>query len=229
MVILEYKGYKKLQKLEGLTLVRQKSHTGSVLGGCFSLGKDTLTDETWDEVWKLFSAMAENPDKPLDEATDILKSALQGNLKGVQFENAQDIYRYASRIKRNKYLSKNSQKNVKRKLYIDHMHESEDNTPAYGTILESAVVAQTISRTKDAFEDIADNSELRYAVETIKDLRQEFFIEAGVDLVKLLKQALRGIPDAVLELKRVCTEYELVGEQIKVILSSGEDINTCFA
>ena len=74
-----------------------------------------------------------------------------------------------------------------------------------------------------------DNEELMYAINTVKDLNNDFVVEYSIDLIGLIKKAVQGIPQAVVKLKEVCDSMEIVAEQVKIILSSGASIDTCFA
>ena len=44
----------------------------------------------------------------------------------------------------------------------------------------------------------------------------------------LIKHAMEFFPQAISKLKSICEEFELVGEQVEIILSSGKDISDYF-
>ena len=81
---------------------------------------------------------------------------------------------------------------------------------------------------KDAFEEVLMNEELEYAVSTIKSLNDSFIADYGTDLIFTLKNAVRGIPQAVTEIKNICTEFSVVSELIETILTSKREVEVLF-
>ena len=50
-----------------------------------------------------------------------------------------------------------------------------------------------------------------------------------IDLVRCLKEAVRGVDRAVKTLKRISEAYPLLAENIQVVLQSGKEVDVLFA
>jgi hypothetical protein len=70
---------------------------------------------------------------------------------------------------------------------------------------------------------------LAYAISTIKNLRKDFLMEEGIDLVVLLQRVKEFLPQAITKMREVCSEFELIGEQVHTILESGISIEEYFS
>ncbi len=180
------------------------------------------------DCWKLFADLADNPNKQeIDYSYEIISTYLRGNLREREDFNLKG---YAYGIQKNEKLAFDKRKT--KELFLDD--NSFDDNGGKGKApctISSDLVAQhqtTVEACSDVFEELIDSYELRYAVETIQELKEDIFIEENIDIVECVRQAMRGLPSAVQSLKGICAEYELLGEQIKLVLASGVSFNQLF-
>lgn len=70
-----------------------------------------------------------------------------------------------------------------------------------------------------------NEDELSYAVKYLYNSQGWLMTEARIDIIHTLRQALKGVPDSVRNLASVVKEYPVVGDCVRVILSSGKDLD----
>ena len=178
------------------------------------------------DVLNLFLPLTENPDKKIEFASEIISAGLQGR---IDFSTEFNLDAYEATIRKNQHLLKESEK--KKKSYIDFSGSSDDfdDVASKGGIKAEFESLDTIEEMKDAFEEVLLNEELDYAVSTIKSLNDDFIADYGTDLIFALKNAVRGIPQAVEEIKKICTDFSVVSELIETILTSKCEVEALFA
>ena len=185
--------------------------------------QETLSND----VLRLFTGMLENPNKPVEYTQEIIDAARQGR---IDLESNFNLEGYCYKISQNLQL-KAGQHKKKETFYFedDGIDDSQWGKLAkQGGVSMTEVSAQRFNALEQGFESLEDDEEFTCAVETIKSLREDFLISEGVDLVLLIKHAMEFFPQAITKLKNICEEFELVGEQIQIILSSGKDLNDYF-
>lgn len=192
----------------------------------YSFGNYNGVSELPDEVLGLFTSLVVNPEKQIEFASEIISSGLQGN---IDFSKEFSIDGFEAAIRKNERLAQDAHK--KKESFIDFSSSKDDwdDVMASGGIKVDSLNNMTVEKMKDAYEEIVMEDELRYAVETIKSLNSELIIEEHVNFIFALKQAVKGIPSAVENVKRVCESYEVIGELVHEILESGEELNQLFA
>lgn len=188
----------------------------------FSFGQFRGISELPVEVLSLFDSLVEEPGKKIEFASEIISAGLQGK---IDFNREFNIDAYEAAIRKNQYLSKSNKS--KRESFLDFGGDSEEDE--HGGIRVDIASAQNVQQMEDAYEQLMDEDELKYAISTIKSLQPVLMVEARMDLLYTMRQALRGIPDSVKMLKDLCSEYEILGEQIKVVLGSGQSFEEMFA
>lgn len=192
----------------------------------YSYGIFRGMDEIPEDVLKLFSSLCEHPEKKIEYASEIISAGLAGkiNLNSEFYLDA-----YEARIRKNLFLGKENKR--KKEVFLDFKDSSDDyeDIARNGGITEDKATFNAVSKMEDAYEQLLNEDELRYAIETIKGLRKDFLVEERMDIIITLKQALTGIPESINKLKEVCNNYSVVGEQIKIILSSGYTFEELFA
>lgn len=178
------------------------------------------------EVLNLFLPLTEDPDKRIEYASEIITAGLQGR---IDFSKEFNLDAYEATIRKNQHLLKESER--KKKSYIDFSGASDDfdEVASNGGIKAEFESLETIEEMKDAFEEVLSNEELNYAVSTIKSLNDDFIADYGTDLIFALKSAVRGIPQAVEEIKKICTDFSVVSELIETILTSKCEVEALFA
>lgn len=192
----------------------------------FSFGTFMGVSELPLEVLNLFIPLTQNPDKRIEFASEIISAGLNGK---IDFTREFDLDAYEATIRKNQRLLRENEK--KKKSYIDFSGSSDDfdDVACSGGIKADFIQLDSIEEMKDAFEEVLSNEDLAYAVSTIKSLNDEFISDFGVDLVFALKKAVQGIPQAVEEIKNICSEFSIVSELIETILSSKQEVDVLFA
>lgn len=184
----------------------------------FSFGHFCNVNELPSEVLSLFGDLVDNPSKQIEYSSEIISSGLLGK---INLNESFNIDAYESAIRKNLRLG-NSRKR-KKEIYLDCTDSNDDwdATSMSGGIKADVATVRAVDKMKDAYEELLADDELKYAIDTIKDLQSVLLAETKMDIFYLMKQALKGIPESVKALTSLCNDYEVVGEQIKIILSSG--------
>lgn len=193
-----------------------------MLRSAFCYNEGTSLDES---ILRLFTDMADTPTKNVEYVQEIIDAAQQGR---VNLNSDFNLAGYCYKISQNTMLKANSRKK-KETFYFEDDGIDESDWGKYSkqggiSMTEVTVQSKRFNALEQGFEALEDDSEFLDAINTIKNLRDDFLVNEGVDLIMLIKQALKYFPQAIKELKKICTEFELVGEQIKIILSSEKDI-----
>lgn len=192
----------------------------SLLGSyCFGtfLGKDEVPEK----VLNLFSSSVQSG-KEIRFASEIVFAGMQGN---INLNKPFNLEAYEKAIESNSWLSKNKRK--KKELYIDSSSGDDyEDTVRNGGIREDKL---SIDSVEDAYEEVLDSDELKYAVSQIKKLNQELIAVEKVNTINAMKSALDGFPKAIAEIKRICDFYPSISEYIQVILSCGKSLDEVFA
>ena len=190
----------------------------------FEYGLNSGVSELPDEVLGLFKSLVENPDKKISYASEIIDAGLNGR---IDFNREFNIDAYEAKIRKNEKLLINSK--AKKESFIDFSGADDfDEVRSKGGIKVDLLDISTVEEVKDAFEEVLLSEELKYSVEAIKSLNEEFIVDYGTDLVFCLKRAVQGIPHAVRELKEICDNFPVVSDMIKTILSSKVEVKTLF-
>lgn len=192
----------------------------------YSFGQMNGVDELPEEILRLFTDLVEIPEKQIEFASEIISAAMQGN---IDLEHEFNIDAYESAIRKNIRLGKEAKR--KKEVFLDYTDSSDswEETTQAGGIKADVATLQAVNKMEDAYEQIMLEDELQYAVETIKSLQPMLLIEARIDFLHTMKQALKGIPESVKILQNVCNEYEVLAEQVRTVLSSGYTFEEIFA
>ena len=192
----------------------------------YSFGQMNGVDELPEEILRLFTDLVEIPEKRIEFASEIISAAMQGN---IDLEHEFNIDAYESAIRKNIRLGKEAKR--KKEVFLDYTDSSDnwEETAQAGGIKADVATLQAVNKMEDAYEQIMLEDELQYAVETIKSLQPMLLIEARIDFLHTMKQALKGIPESVKILQNVCNEYEVLAEQVRTVLSSGYTFEEIFA
>lgn len=192
----------------------------------YSFGQMNGVDELPEEILRLFTDLVEIPEKQIEFVSEIISAAMQGN---IDLEHEFNIDAYESAIRKNIRLGKEAKR--KKEVFLDYTDSSDswEETAQAGGIKADVATLQAVNKMEDAYEQIMLEDELQYAVETIKSLQPMLLIEARIDFLHTMKQALKGIPESVKILQNVCNEYEVLAEQVRTVLSSGYTFEEIFA
>lgn len=188
----------------------------------YRFGSFLGVDEVPENVLNLFTSTV-TKHKEVTYASEIIFSGIRGRI-----DLTQPFYleAYEKAIEKNGSLAKNQKK--KKEFYIEFDASTDDfaDIARNGGIQEDHLCIDDV---QDAFEELVDSDELRYAVEKIKNLNQDLLVVEEVDLIEALKLALQGIPQAIKEIRRICDFYPMISESVRTILSSGKDFYEVFA
>lgn len=191
----------------------------------YSFGSFHGYSELPKEVLNLFVKANQTPNKKIEFASEIISNGLQGR---IDFTREFNLDAYEATIRKNQRLNLDAKK--RKETYIDYSASGDDWSDVFrtGGMTIDAVSASAIVDVKDAFEQLMDDEELKYAIESIKSLQPVLFVEEQVDFIGAIKDALNGIPNALATVKEICDKYDVVAEQVKCILSSGYSFEECF-
>ena len=189
----------------------------------FSFGTVYGKSEVPPEVWALFTDMNKNPSKSVQYTCEILKAGLLGR---IDLSSPFSMEAYCRTIDANLKLVEYQGSKKLLRIQEDSALD-EINGLKWGNVTLSR--ASLVTRMKDQFEEILDSDELKFAVSQISSLNEEFIINEGINVVEVLKNAVRGIPSAVERLKYICDNFSQLAEYVKTVLSSGVDVEDCFA
>lgn len=180
------------------------------------------------DIINLFSSLlyndASTSEGRIDCASEIIDNALQGRIRLDQEFN---IKGYEHTIKKNNKLSLEARK--KKFSYLDTSDNGDDfeEVACSGGIKLSRL--ETDNNIQDAFEQIILDDELAYAVSTIIELDEQLQEEEDIFILKVIEQALKGIPTATEKVVEICNKYKVVAEQINIILSSNKSFDEIFS
>ena len=191
----------------------------------FSFGHVCGVTELPVEVLNLFLPLSANPEKKIEYASEIISAGLLGN---INFKQDFNIDAYEAAIRKNLKLGKESSR--KKFVFLDFgdTNDDWDEVSSAGGIKADVASAHAVNKMEDAYEQLLLDDELKYAVETIKSLQPMLLVEAKMDFIHTIKQALKGIPESVRLLQQVCEDFEVVAEQVKIILGSGYTFEEIF-
>lgn len=190
----------------------------------FSFGHFHGITELPDDVLSLFTGLLDDPGKHVKYASEIISAGLQGN---IDFGREFNIDAYEAAITRNQQF--NTSRKRKKETFLDFGSGDDGDDVQHGGVRVDIASLSNALQMEDAYEQLMSEDELRYAISAIKSLQPVLMVEARMDILYTMKQALRGIPDSVKMLKKLCEEYEILGEQIKVVLGSGYSFEEMFA
>jgi len=193
----------------------------------YSFGLQVGFSELPSEVIDLFSVLVEKPEKKIDYASEIVESGLRRIKKGESYKNL-NLAAFEAKISRNQFLTK--EKSRFKLSFIDSETPDEaDSIGRNGGISEDVLPTRVFEKVKDAYEEVILSDELSYAIEKIKCFNDQLFVEEGIDIITALKQAVKCIPEAVEEIRRVCSEYTEISELVYAVLNSGKEVESLFA
>lgn len=190
----------------------------------FSFGQFHGITELPDEVLGLFASLVTEPGKHVKYASEIISAGLQGN---IDFGREFNIDAYEAAITRNQQL--NTSRKRKKETFLDFTSGDDSDETQHGGVRVDIASLSNVAQMEDAYEQLLAEDELKYAISAIKSLQPVLMVEARMDILYTMQQALKGIPDSVKMLRQVCEDYEILGEQIKVVLSSGYSFEEMFA
>lgn len=148
-----------------------------------------------------------------DYSLELIEAALDGR---IDVNKKFNLFGYCKTVREGNFQTE--LKRLKKQQYII----DDDNDD------ETGVKVSTLVDTRSDYEIIEDNEELEYSVKKIRALNDEIIESIGIDLIFCMRQALKGVPQAIQELADICKEYDFIAEYIQIILSSGVSFSELF-
>lgn len=191
----------------------------------YSFGTYMGVNELPVNILNLFLPLVTQPNKQIECVSEVVSAGLQGR---IDFSKEFNLDAYEATIRKNKHLLKENER--RKKTYLDFSGGGDDfdEVTSKGGIKADFEILDSIEEVKDAYEEVLASDELKYAVATIKSLNNDFITDYGLDLIFALKKAVKGIPQAVEEVKQVCEDFKVVSDLVHVILNSGQSIDLLF-
>lgn len=192
----------------------------------YSFGHYFGVTELPEDILGLFLDLVENPSKKIEFAHEIVSAGLRGK---IDLEHYFNIDAYEATIRKNQRLGIENKR--KRESYIDFSDSCDDwdETVLSGGIKADIASMKAVNKMEDAYEKLLSENELEYAVKSIKSLQPMLLVDAKLDIIHTMRQALKGIPESVKLLRQVCDDYKVVADNVKTILESGFEFNEIFS
>lgn len=174
------------------------------------------------EVWSLFSGLSNIQDVDpssrrcdYSHTIDIIKSAMNGNIHSDDF-NLQAYEIKCSQVdektkgkQRDKYLS-----------IVDAVNGKDENVVGYGEI---SINDGRLKSIEDAFELLEDNDEFEKCLAEFFNIRKDYIVEKGIDIVEMLSSSLEGIPEAVHKISELVLEDSSLRRIVEVLCASSSN------
>ena len=148
-----------------------------------------------------------------DYSIELIEAALEGR---IDIEKPFNLFGWCKTVR-----DGNFQTELKRLKKQEYLIEDDDED-------KTGVKASSLVEEHDDYEVFIDNEELLYTVKKIRALNNEIIVAMGIDLIFCMRQAVRGIPQAIMELSNICKEYTWIAEYVQIILSSGISFEELF-
>lgn len=163
----------------------------------WSLFKD-LDNMSAEQIERLYS------DSDYSHTLDIVKAALNGSI--VLTDDAIRSFNLQAYEYRCKENDKNGNiKKSKDVLNIVEFDNSEDDAKVgYGDISD-----RKLQSIEDSFEEIMNSSTFESNIRELYGIRSKYIVEHGIDLVSVLISSLKGIPEAINEIKKLMCDTSI--------------------
>lgn len=177
------------------------------------------SQQSMSKIWSLFVDLGKMSPEMKDKiyggsdyshTLEIVRSALNGNISLTdEAVRSFNLGAYEFKCRENEKLGR--LKDAKTVLNIVEFDNSEEDVRVgYGDISD-----RKLSMLDESFDKILDNDEFEYCIRQLLGIRSRYIVEHGVDLVSVLLNSLKGIPESVSTLK------ELVKDKVVKDLVTG--------
>ena len=169
----------------------------------YSLNKNLSED-----ILLLFKTLVEGNNSKCDCCYEIIENALDNR---IDLNKEFNLRAYETTIKRNINLTKSKQ--AQNRISISAPITSDDGI----TIEECLQDESSFSE----FTKVDDLFDYECAVKYLSENYSDFIIFDGIDIITCLKNALKGIPQATEEIRKLCNKYKSMEQAIRIILKHG--------
>ena len=161
------------------------------MSNVWSLFKD-LNTMTPSQIERLYA------DSDYSHTLDIVKAALNGSIPltddAVREFNLQAYeYKCKENDKNGNFKKSKDVLNI-----VEFDNSEEDVNTRYGDISD-----RKLKVVEDAFEEVMSSDTFEANIRELYNIRTKYIIEHGIDLVSVLISSLKGIPEAVAEIKTI--------------------------
>lgn len=176
------------------------------------------------KIWSLFRDLGETSDgvknaygMDYSHTLDIVKSALGGSIS----LSKEDIQSF--NLQAYEYTCHENEKDGRRKkaaklLNIVDVDSSDDDIRVgYGE-----VSSRSLASIEDSFDEVMSSNNFEDNIKALYGIRTKYIVEKGIDVVSVLSCSLKGIPEAVAELKTIMTD-SVLGEIITSLCEDSRD------
>lgn len=176
------------------------------------------------QIWGLFSELSNlsksevlNANKRCDfsHTVDIISSAMNGGLSCEDF----NLRAYEYSCKRTDDI-KQSDKRKKELVIVDTVNGDEDTPVGYGEISSNDIRLRVID---EAIEMLEADDEFERCLAELYNIREDYIVEKGVDVVEMLSNSLKGIPEAVSFIRGIVLEDTKIKELVESLCENGID------
>lgn len=171
------------------------------------------------KIWQLFQGLDDMTSEQIDRmyegsdyshTLDIVKAALNGSIP-LSDEAVREfsLQAYEYRCKEN---DKNGRFNRAKDVVniVEFDNSDEDLKVGYGDVSDRKLKVK-----EDAFEELMNSRAFEENIRQLYNIRTKYIIEHGIDLVSVLISSLKGIPEAITEIKKL-----MIDEGIKELITS---------
>lgn len=181
------------------------------------------TNERLGKTWELFRSMysesSEVNNSHYNYTLDIVKSALSGNIDlskdGVDDFN---LMGYSLGCEYNNKLARRA--NIAKELFIvdSTSDEYEDLKVGFGD------VSDTVLKYVDTlFDDILNDTSFEQSLNYLIGSRSKYIISDGIDILKILKNAINGVNSSVATLRKLVKKDSNLGHALADLLVPGKN------
>lgn len=172
------------------------------------------------EVWGLFAELATLSQGEVvtgrnwdySHTLEIINSALNNNISKENF----DLRAYEIACAKTDDIELS---NMRKKYLsiVDTAGDSEDSLAGYGEISMNDGRLKVV---EEAFELFENNEEFEDCLAELFSIRNKYIIQKGIDPVKMLGNALEGIPEAISSFKEIALKDSRLADMLEVLCSS---------
>lgn len=159
------------------------------------------------KVWELFKDLGEVPEEEIvaqsskdkceyGHTLEIIRSAMNGNMGVAEYENGFDLKAYEYKCQKNDEITYGKLRD-KFLSIVDKVGEDDDRVN-YGE-----VSSNTLRSFEESFDLLEKNVAFERCLADLYNIRTKYIVEKGIDPVETVLNSLRGVPEAVNEIKNL--------------------------
>lgn len=179
-------------------------------------------------IWGLFAGLKDiSVEEKLQKSTynvsyahslEILSAAFRGSL-ATDDESLRefDLRAYECKCAENDKIGK-IQKAEKELFIVDTNNSDNEDKVGFGDITEREKRLQCVDK---AFDELESMESLNKDIKLLCNIRQDYIVEHGVDLIHVLVNSLKGIPDAISELREIMASESTLQPLIVSLCENG--------